>query len=38
MNFMIRPMSHISYIFGTDNDEEILSSLYTIANVRFVPI
>ncbi|KIM45997.1 glycoside hydrolase family 125 protein [Hebeloma cylindrosporum] len=26
------PMSHISAIFGTDNDEEILESLYVIAN------
>lgn len=26
-------MSHISAIYGTDNDAEILSSLYTIANV-----
>ena len=28
------PMSHISAIFGTDDDQEILTSLYTIANVR----
>lgn len=27
-----RPMSHISAIYGTDNDQEILKSLYTIAN------
>ncbi|KIY72929.1 glycoside hydrolase family 125 protein [Cylindrobasidium torrendii FP15055 ss-10] len=26
------PMSHISSIFGTDDDDEILRSLYTIAN------
>ncbi|KAF5321078.1 hypothetical protein D9619_000858 [Psilocybe cf. subviscida] len=26
------PMSHISAIFGTDNDQEILTHLYTIAN------
>ncbi|KAF9008869.1 Six-hairpin glycosidase-like protein [Cyathus striatus] len=26
------PMSHISAIFGTENDQEILTSLYTIAN------
>ncbi|ESK97428.1 duf1237 domain protein [Moniliophthora roreri MCA 2997] len=26
------PMSHISNIFGTDSDEEILDSLYTIVN------
>jgi meiotically up-regulated gene 157 (Mug157) protein len=26
------PMSHISAIFGTDNDQEILQHLYTIAN------
>ncbi|KAF9569477.1 hypothetical protein CPC08DRAFT_732198 [Agrocybe pediades] len=26
------PMSHISAIFGTDDDQEILKSLYTIAN------
>lgn len=29
-----RPMSHISSIFGTDDDQEILQSLYIIANVR----
>lgn len=29
-----RPMSHISAIFGTDDDQEILNSLYLIANVR----
>ncbi|KAF5387780.1 hypothetical protein D9615_000219 [Tricholomella constricta] len=28
------PMSQISAIFGTDDDQEILKSLYTIANVR----
>ena len=28
-----RPMSQISAIFGTDSDEEILTSLYLIANV-----
>lgn len=28
-----RPMSHISAIFGTDNDSEIMNSLYLIANV-----
>ena len=28
-----RPMSHISAIFGTDEDEEILTSLYLIVNV-----
>lgn len=27
-------MSHISAIYGTDSDAEILNSLYTIANVR----
>ena len=27
------PMSHISAIYGTDDDNEILNSLYTIANV-----
>lgn len=26
-------MSHISAIFGTDDDQEILNSLYIIANV-----
>lgn len=28
-----RPMSQISAIFGTDDDQEILTSLYLIANV-----
>jgi hypothetical protein len=28
-----RPMSQISAIFGTDDDTEILNSLYTIVNV-----
>ena len=28
-----RPMPHISAIFGTDNDSEIMNSLYLIANV-----
>jgi hypothetical protein len=28
-----RPMSHISAIFGSDDDQEILDSLYTIVNV-----
>jgi len=27
------PMSHISAIFGSDDDQEILDSLYTIVNV-----
>lgn len=31
---MNRPMSQISAIFGTDDDEAILNSLYLIANVR----
>lgn len=30
------PMSHISAIYGTDSDSEILNSLYTIANVRIL--
>jgi hypothetical protein len=29
-----RPMSHISAIYGTDDDTDIMQSLYTIANVR----
>ena len=29
----LRPMSQISSIFGTDDDDEILTSLYLIANV-----
>ena len=29
-----RPMSHISAVFGSDDDQEILDSLYTIVNVR----
>jgi hypothetical protein len=32
-----RPMSQISAIFGTDSDDEIMKSLYTIANVSFIP-
>lgn len=28
-------MSQISAIFGTDDDDEILNSLYIIANVSF---
>jgi len=28
-------MSQISAIFGTDDDNEIMNSLYIIANVRF---
>ena len=28
-----RPMSQISNIFGTDDDSEIVTALYTIANV-----
>lgn len=28
-------MSHISAIFGTDDDQEILNSLYLIANVCY---
>lgn len=30
-------MSHISAIFGSEDDQEILDSLYTIANVGFLP-
>lgn len=33
-------MSQISSIFGTDNDEEIMTALYTIVNVStlsFIP-
>jgi hypothetical protein len=30
---LYRPMSQISAIFGTDDDQEILTSLYLIANV-----
>jgi hypothetical protein len=34
LNFWLpRPMSQISAIFGTDDDQEILTSLYLIANV-----
>ena len=29
-------MSHISAIFGTDDDQEILNSLYIIANVCYI--
>ena len=32
-HFHSRPMSLISSIYGTDDDEEILTALYTIANV-----
>lgn len=31
-----RPMSQISAIFGTDDDDEILTSLYLIANVSSI--
>ena len=31
-----RPMSQISSIFGTDNDEEITTALYLVANVRVI--
>lgn len=31
-----RPMSHISAIFGTDDDAEILTSLYLIVNVSLL--
>ena len=30
---LYRPMSQISAILGTDNDDEILQSLYLIVNV-----
>lgn len=31
-------MSQISSIFGTDDDEEIVTALYTIANVRSISL
>ena len=37
-HFSLRPMSLISSIYGTDDDEEILTALYTIANVSEVLI
>lgn len=37
-NFHPWPMSLISSIYGTDDDQEILQYLYTIANVCLLPL
>lgn len=36
IHYVHRPMSHISAIFGTDDDMEILTSLYLIVNVSLL--
>lgn len=33
---MIRPMALVSAIYGTDDDDEIMSYLYLIANVSAI--